>query len=105
MQARSEESLPAAAVEAEALRRLQAGIDKARTTAPPQPSEHWAIAASHAGIEHAGRVIVILRDRAQHGRAQVLLAELNRLRTDRQVFDDISRRSSRFSPTLCAQLS
>jgi len=68
---------------------LQAGIDKARTATPPQPTEHWAIAASHAGIEHAGLVIVNLRDRAQHDRAQALLAELHRLRGDRQVSDDI----------------
>jgi hypothetical protein len=74
---------------AEARANLQAGIDKARAATPPKPSEHWAIAASHDGIEHAGLVIVNLRDRARHDRAQALLAELNRLRTDRQVFDDI----------------
>jgi hypothetical protein len=68
---------------------LQAGIDKARTAAPPKPTEHWAIAASHAGIEHAGLVIINIHDRAQHDRAQALLAELNRLRTDRQVSADV----------------
>jgi hypothetical protein len=73
----------------EAHANLQAGIDKARTATPPQPTEHWAIAASHAGIEHAGLVIVNLRDRAQHDRAQALLAELHQLRGDRQVFDDV----------------
>jgi hypothetical protein len=73
----------------EARANLQAGIDKARTAAPPKPSEHWAIAASHAGIEHAGLVVVNLTDRVQRDRAQALLAELNRLRTDRQVFDDV----------------
>lgn len=93
----------------EARANLQAGIDKVRTADPPKPSEHWAIAASHAGIEHAGLVIVNLRDRAQHDRAQALLAELQRLRTDRQVFDDIlawrgqrtppSPRSASTSPT------
>lgn len=73
----------------EARASLQAGIDKARTAAPPQPTEHWAIAASHAGIEHAGLVIVNLTDRAQHDHAQALLAELHRLRGDRQVSDDV----------------
>ncbi len=73
----------------EARANLQAGIDKARTAAPPKPSEHWAITASHAGIEHAGLVVVNLTDRVQRDRAQALLAELNRLRTDRQVFDDV----------------
>ncbi len=68
---------------------LQASLDKAHTAAPPKPTEHWAIAATHAGIEHAGLVIVNLRDRAQHDCGQALLAELNRLRTDRQVFDDV----------------
>jgi hypothetical protein len=73
----------------EARANLQAGIDKARTAAPPKPTEHWAITASHAGIEHAGLVIINLTDHAQHDRAQALLAELHRLRTDRQVFDDV----------------
>jgi hypothetical protein len=73
----------------EARANLQAGIDKARTAAPPKPTEHWAIATSHAGIEHAGLVIINIHDRAQHERAQALLAELNQLRTDRQIFDDV----------------
>jgi len=54
---------------------LQASLDKAHTAAPPKPTEHWAIAATHAGIEHAGLVIVNLRDRAQHDCGQALLAE------------------------------
>jgi hypothetical protein len=73
----------------EARANLQASIDKARTASPPKPTEHWAIAASHAGIQHAGLVIINLRDGAQDDRAQVLLAELSRLRTDRQIFDDV----------------
>jgi hypothetical protein len=74
---------------AEARASMLASIDKARTATPPEPTEHWAIASSHTGIEHAGLVIVNLRDHAQHDRAQALLAEIQRLRTDRQVFDDV----------------
>ncbi len=91
----------------EARANLQAGIDKARTADPPKPSEHWAIAASHAGIEHAGLVIVNLRDRAQHDHAQALLAELKRLRADRQVSDDVLGWRARRTPitALSADLS
>ena len=73
----------------EARANLQAGIDKAHTAVPPKPTEHWAIADSHTGIQHAGLVIVNLTDHAQRDRAEALLAELHRLRTDRQVFDDV----------------
>jgi hypothetical protein len=92
---------------AEARANLQASLDKARTAAPPKPTEHWAIAASHAGIQHAGLVIVNLRDHAQHDHAQTLLAELKRLRTDRQVFDDVLGWRARRTPitALSADLS
>jgi hypothetical protein len=96
---------PTLLVEAHA--NLQASIDKARTAAPPKPTEHWAIAASHAGIEHASLVIVNLRDRAQYDHARALLAELKRLRTDRQVFDDVLGWRARRTPitALSADLS
>lgn len=32
---------------------LLAGIDRARTARPPNPTEHWAIAEGYEGIEHA----------------------------------------------------
>ena len=36
---------------------LLAGIDRARTARPPNPTEHWAIAEGYEGIEHAPLVI------------------------------------------------
>jgi cell division inhibitor SulA len=50
------------------------------------------------GIQHAGLVIINLTDHAQRDRAQALLAELQRLRTDRQVFDDVLGWQGRRTP-------
>ena len=63
---------------------LLAGIDKARKAPPPNPTEQWAIADGYKGIEHAQLVVVNVRDRGQRERAEELLSDLTRLRTDRQ---------------------
>jgi hypothetical protein len=82
---------PRPALLAETRASLLAGIDKARTATPPEPTERRAIAGSHTGIERAGLVVVNVPDPdpACRDRAQALLAELKRLRTDRQAFDDV----------------
>jgi hypothetical protein len=68
---------------------MLAGIDKARGAPPPPPTRHWAVADGYAGIEHAQLVVVNVRDDADRERAQGLLEEVRRLRTDRAVFDDV----------------
>ena len=68
---------------------MLAGIDKARKAPPPNPTEQWAIADGYKGIEHAQLVVVNVRDRGQRERAEELLSDLTRLRTDRQVFNDV----------------
>lgn len=68
---------------------LLAGVDRARTAPPPSQTEHWAINEGYEGIEHAQLVVVNVRDHAQRERAPELLADLTRLRMDKQVFDDV----------------
>ena len=68
---------------------LLAGIDRARAAPPPTPTEHWAVAAGYAGIEHAQLVVLNAREDAERRRAQGLLEEVRRLRVDRAVFDDV----------------
>ena len=45
---------------------LLAGIDRARAAPPPTPTEHWAVAAGYAGIEHA-QLVVLMRVRIRSG--------------------------------------
>jgi hypothetical protein len=68
---------------------LLAGIDRARAAPPPTPTEHWAVAAGYAGIEHAQLVVLNAREDAERRRAQGLLEEVRRLRVDRAVFADV----------------
>ena len=68
---------------------LLAGIDRARAAPPPSPTEHWAVAAGYAGIEHAQLVVLNAREDAERRRAQGLLEEVRRLRVDRAVFADV----------------
>jgi len=68
---------------------LLAGVDSARNASPPTPTEHWAIVQGYEGIEHAQLVVVNVRDHGQRECALELLADLTRLRKDKQVFDDV----------------
>jgi len=68
---------------------LLAGIGKVRAAPPPMPTEHWAVAAGYAGIEHAQLVVLNTREDAERRRAQGLLEDVRRLRADRAVFDDV----------------
>jgi hypothetical protein len=68
---------------------LLAGIGKIRTAPPLAPTEHWAVAAGYAGIEHAQLVVLNTCEDAERRRAQALLEDVRRLRADRAVFDDV----------------
>jgi hypothetical protein len=68
---------------------LLAGIGKIRTAPPLAPTEHWAVAAGYAGIEHAQLVVLNTCEDAERRRAQGLLEDVRRLRADRAVFDDV----------------
>jgi hypothetical protein len=66
---------------------LLAGIGK--VSAAPPPTEHWAVAAEYAEIEHAQLVVLSMCEDAGRERAQGLLDDLRRLRADQAVFDDV----------------
>jgi hypothetical protein len=60
-----------------------------RAAPPPTPTEHWAVAAGYAGIEHAQLVVLTAREDAERRRAQGLLEEVGRLRIARAVSADV----------------
>jgi molybdopterin-guanine dinucleotide biosynthesis protein len=68
---------------------LLAGIGKIGTAPPLAPTEHWAVAAGYAGIEFAQLAIVNACQDAERRRAHSLLEDVQRLRADQAVFDDV----------------
>lgn len=68
---------------------LLAAIDQMRSAPPPEPTEHWALADGYAGIEDAQVVVTNTREGAHADGAVRLLADLQRLRKDEEVFEDI----------------
>lgn len=68
---------------------LLAGIGKARKAPPPAATEHWAVSGGYDGIQHAQLVVVNVRDAGQRERAYQLVGDVQRLRADRGVFDDV----------------
>ncbi len=68
---------------------LLAAIDEIRSAPPPEPTEHWALADGCAGIEDAQVVVTNTREGADADGAVRLLADLQRIRKDEEVFDDI----------------
>jgi hypothetical protein len=57
--------------------------------APPRPAEHWSVADGYAGIEHAQLVVVNARQGGNRGAAEALVAEVARLRKDKELAADI----------------
>ena len=55
----------------------------------PQPDKRWAIADSYAGIEHAQLVVVNARHDDQRRAAEQLVADIVRLRKDKDLLADI----------------
>ena len=68
---------------------MLAGVAAARTAPPPTPVERWAVSERYQGIEHAGLVIVNVRDPAERAAAEQLVADQLRLRKDDVLFKDI----------------
>jgi hypothetical protein len=74
----------------ENLREIMLGaIARMREAPPTAPIEHWSIAPSHRGIEHAQLVVVNVLDEKERARGERLVADLLRLRKDDQLFADI----------------
>jgi hypothetical protein len=68
--------------------RMLAGIAAIRTPPPPQPIEYWAVSERFRGIEHAGLVVVNIRDETERVAAELLIADVQR-RKDDALFRDI----------------
>jgi hypothetical protein len=67
---------------------LLTGIERARK-APPRPEPVWSVAAPYPGIEHAGLVVVNVRDEAERANAARLVADVIRLRKEPELFTGI----------------
>ncbi|MDA8038628.1 MAG: hypothetical protein M0Z69_05605 [Actinomycetota bacterium] len=56
---------------------------------PQGSEEHWSVADAYAGIEHAGLVVVNFRHGANRQAAEALVADVVRLRKDKELAADI----------------
>ena len=68
---------------------LLAGFEKVGRAPPAADTEHWAIADGYGGIEHAQVVVVNVRGEDEHQGASRLLSDLDRIRKNKEVFDDV----------------
>lgn len=73
----------------EARREFQSVIDASRCAPPLAPTERWALAEGYEGIQRAQVVAINIRSNEERRRGETMLPELARLRSDRQVFEDI----------------
>jgi molybdopterin-guanine dinucleotide biosynthesis protein len=64
-------------------------VEELRSLPLPDPTPYWTLSESYRGIEDAGLVVVNIRDEAERERAEALVADVHRLRSDRKVFDDV----------------
>lgn len=73
----------------------------------PEPTEHWALAEGHEGIERAQLVVANIRHESERPAAAALLEELARLRKDETIFADVVGRRGNKLPitTVVADLS
>jgi hypothetical protein len=55
----------------------------------PQAVEYWAVSERFRGIEHAGLVVVNMRDETNRIAAELLVADVHRLRKHDSLFRDI----------------
>src|SRR5712691_1440033 len=78
--------------------RMLAGIASIRTSPPRQPVEYWAVSERFRGIEHAGLVVVNMRDETDRVAAELLVADVQRLRKDDALFRDILGRRGHRTP-------
>ncbi|MDQ6616525.1 MAG: hypothetical protein M3083_17735 [Actinomycetota bacterium] len=73
----------------ELLEKLRAVIGEATSGPAPKPEKHWAIADRYRGIEHAQLAVVNISRDSDRQAAERLVAEVVRLRKDKELFDDI----------------
>ena len=69
--------------------KMTAEIESARHALPRNAPKQWAVAPDYRGIEHAQLVVVNVRAEAERARAERLVADVGRLRSDGAVFADV----------------
>lgn len=77
---------------------LHQGLEKARHAPPPEPIQNWAVNARYAGIERGELVVITVRSDEERGRADGLVDQLRRLRTEDELFHDILGRGGKRTP-------
>ncbi len=74
----------------EKMRAILGEVSAEPTSASPRASEkHWSVADDYAGIEHAGVVVVNSRHGGNRRAAEALVADVVRLRKDKDLAADI----------------
>ncbi|MHB8451458.1 MAG: hypothetical protein ACYDAQ_13560 [Mycobacteriales bacterium] len=74
----------------EKMRAILGEVSAEPTSASPRGSEkHWSVADAYAGIEHAGLVVVNSRHGGNRQAAEALVADLVRLRKDKELAADL----------------
>jgi len=72
------------------MRAILAEVSTGPATASPRASEkHWSVADAYAGLEHAGLVVINFRHGGNRRAADALVADVVRLRKDKEVAADI----------------
>lgn len=64
----------------------------------PRPRQAWAINSRYSGIEHAGLVVVNVREDSERSAGERFVTDLVRLRKDEELFKDILGFSGRRTP-------
>lgn len=64
-------------------------VKEERSRPAPAPAKQRKIAESHRGIEDAGLVVVNIHDESERERAEALVSDVTRLRSDREMFDEL----------------
>ncbi|MBR9974879.1 MAG: hypothetical protein KFF77_04815, partial [Bacteroidetes bacterium] len=69
--------------------KMREGIDELRSQPLPKAAKTWRIAESLRGIEDAGLVVINIFDASERERAEEMVRDMLRLRSDREIFDAV----------------
>lgn len=69
--------------------KMREGIDELRSRPLPKAATTWRITESLRGIENAGLVVINIFDASERDRAEAMVRDVLRLRSDRDIFDAV----------------
>lgn len=64
-------------------------VAEKRSRPAPAPTKQRMLAESHRGIEDAGLVVVNIHDESERERAEALVSDVARMRSDKEIFDEL----------------